>query len=131
MRPALAVVTPFMHGKNPNPPRPDRIAALARTSVVAITSPPEWGGELDPPVRSRALKPSGGFKPKNRVLAIATSNTADARRNAVAVSLDADGHITRFILAGKADVYHPPTGAVPASPKERPSRRTRDRLGDP
>ena len=47
--PALAIVTPFMHGQAPYPPRPNQIAVLAKSSVVAITSPPVWDREVNPP----------------------------------------------------------------------------------
>ncbi|WP_437953346.1 MBL fold metallo-hydrolase [Sorangium sp. So ce296] len=111
MAPDLAIVTPFKYGVGDNPPRPDRILSLARTSVVAITSPPQWPSAMCNPVGMRLITRKS-FKPKNSVLPrIAPSNAADARRNAVAVSLDSDGNITRFYLAGKADVYLAPDEA--------------------
>jgi hypothetical protein len=94
MQPALAIVTPFQYaneGKKRQPPRPEQIEALARSSVVAITSPPKW-------------------KSKTNVLPMTPARLTEAKRNAVAVSLDAAGNITRFVLAGAADVYDaPPT----------------------
>ncbi|WP_437306998.1 MBL fold metallo-hydrolase [Sorangium sp. So ce388] len=111
MGPDLAIVTPFKYGVGDNPPRPDRIRSLARTSVVAITSPPQWQDAAGNPVGMRSIAPKS-FKPKNSVLPrIAPSNAADARRNAVSVSLDAAGNIKRFYLAGKADVYLAPDEA--------------------
>jgi len=101
MKPALAIVTPFQHAKKRQPPRPEQIGALAGSSVVAITSPPAWDGEPGSPSRQHP-RPPRALPGKNSVLRIQTS---DARRNAVAVSLDATGKITRFVLAGKADVY--------------------------
>ncbi|WP_437780656.1 MBL fold metallo-hydrolase [Sorangium sp. So ce1097] len=111
MAPELAIVTPFKQGTGDNPPRPDRILTLARTSVVAITSPPDWKATTGLPVGTRSTKPKG-FKPKNNVLpSITRSKPADARRNAVAVSLDAAGNITSFYLAGEADIYLAPDEA--------------------
>ncbi|WP_437525470.1 MBL fold metallo-hydrolase [Sorangium sp. So ce726] len=104
MRPALAIVTPFKLGKVPNPPRPEQIAALARTAVVAITSPPEWGGERNRPfpLRSRGRR---NFAAKNGVITIVPKAGDSARRNAVGVTLDAAGGIRRLVLTGSADVY--------------------------
>jgi beta-lactamase superfamily II metal-dependent hydrolase len=107
MRPALAIVTPFKHGKKPNPPRPEQITALARDSVVAITSPPAWDGERHRPVGARSTRLSR-YGSKNAALTIVPKDRHDARRNAVAVSLDATGKITRFVLSGDADVYQAP-----------------------
>lgn len=106
MLPQLAIVTPFKHGatheivrdgkagKTKYPPRPEQIANLAQWSAVAITSPPRWEGELDPP---KALRTPGKT----------SATTNQPHRNAVAVSLDATGTIQRFVLAGQADVYVP------------------------
>jgi hypothetical protein len=112
MRPALSIVTPFMFGKKPNPPRPEQITALARTSVVAITSPPVWEGE---PLRPKPMHPRGSpirtFEPRNSALSLTPSNTGGSIRNAVAVAMDATGAITHFVLAGEADVYLAPDEA--------------------
>lgn len=114
MQPALAIVTPFKHGQKPNPPRPDQITMLARRSVVAITSRPVWKYERGRPVGTRSLQP-GGYGPKNSALTIAPKNRYDARNNAVAVSLDPSGRITRLVLAGEADLYRAsPTGSTKA-----------------
>jgi beta-lactamase superfamily II metal-dependent hydrolase len=104
MQPALALVTPFKHGMSPNPPRPAQIATLAQSAVVVITSPPEWNEEEEQPAGMRVVR-ARDFKAKNGALKVATKDAHDARRNAVAVNLDAAGNITRLILAGNADVY--------------------------
>lgn len=115
MRPALAIVTPFMFGESANPPRPEQISALARTeAVVAITSPPAWKDESGNP---RPMHPGGSpvrtFGARNTALALTPSGSTDAIRNAVAVSMDAGGRIMRLVLAGQADVYLPPDAAPP------------------
>ncbi len=108
MTPALAIVTPFMHGKGSYPPRPHRIAELAKSSTVAITSPPDWDGESNPP---KSLRP-GKTIPRLPVAsphlsAPVAKDSFAARKNAVAVSLDSAGIIQKFVLAGQADVYVP------------------------
>ncbi len=118
LKPDLTIVTPFLHAKENQPPRPDRIAELARNSVVAITAEPSWHPSSpgpwavykQPPPAS-ALVTSGGF-PSSTLEPVATAGPADAR-NAVAVSLDASGRIIGFVLAGKANVYE---GAPAPSP---------------
>jgi hypothetical protein len=118
--PVLAIVTPFNYGATHDverkgsrykvryPPRPERIASLAGSSTVAITSPPRWDDEphVPRPIRSIAARPV--FGEKNSAMTITPSSDADmAHRNAVAVSLDATGAIRWFVLAGRADVYAP------------------------
>jgi len=96
---ALAIVTPFKGAKGSMPPRPEQIDRLARDAVVAITSVPDWA--------QRARVPSA----RNGVLSSMSPPPSEADiRNAVAVSLDATGRLVRFVLAGKAEVYPPPTG---------------------
>ena len=126
MAPDLAIVTPFKGGAGSNPPRPDRVKALASTSVVAITSPPAWSASPTHPAPIRLISPRS-FVPKNKVLPTPVLPRAhDARRNAVAISLDATGKITRFILAGKADVYLTPeehASLAPPAPPAAPEAR--------
>lgn len=112
MEPALAIVTPFQHARKKQPPRPEEIEALARSSVVVITSPPDWNGVSGSPC-AQQLQPPRLSPGKNGILNI---TSASARRNAVAVSLDAAGNIMRFVLAGAADTYDmpPPSPVVPA-----------------
>lgn len=108
MAPDLAIVTPFKGGVGSNPPRPAQINLLAGTAVVAITSPPDWGADPVRPLPIRPILPRS-FAPKGKSLrSTVASGAFSDRRNAVAVSLDATGKITRFVLAGKADVYLPP-----------------------
>jgi hypothetical protein len=113
LRPDLTIVTPFLYAKEDQPPRPDRIAKLAKSSVVAITAEPSW--HLASPVPQALYGPpkstaatgvtSGGF-PNGALPQAATAGETDAH-NAVAVSLDASGRIVGFVLAGKANVYEP------------------------
>jgi glyoxylase-like metal-dependent hydrolase (beta-lactamase superfamily II) len=117
MQPALAIVTPFKNAMTDSrrtkyPPRPEQIAALAASSVVTITSPPKWGDDptFPCPLRKRASSLTPG---RDKVLSFAT---AEPRRNAVAVSMDAAGTITRLILAGAADIYEPPPAGAAARP---------------
>jgi hypothetical protein len=121
MAPALAIVTPFQLGCKHHPPQSDQIKLLAQTSVVAITSPPAWKDGDKLPRGSESLTPRR-FNAKNDVLASITGKGAtDERRNAVAVSLDATGKITRFVLAGNADTYHVPGEAtLPTKPLSAP-----------
>lgn len=105
MSPKLAIVTPFLNATKPHPPRPPRIAKLAGSAVVAITSPPKWKRRGSHPQPLSAVISGPAFKPKNRVLSISTPLPASAIRNAVAVSLDVTGTITQFVLAGQARVY--------------------------
>lgn len=120
MQPALAIVTPFKFGQKPNPPRPDQIAMLARTAKVAITTPPDWRGERRKPTGTRKTAVRG-YPSRNRALPpIIPKNRHDARNNAVAVSLDPTGKITRLILAGQADIYEAPPAA--SRPKPRAKR---------
>jgi hypothetical protein len=114
LKPDLTIVTPFLQAKADQPPRPDRIAELAKSSVVAITAEPSWhSSAVGPQALYVPPKPpaatgvtSGGF-PNNALTQAATAGEVDAH-NAVAVSLDASGHIVGFVLAGKANVYEPP-----------------------
>jgi len=98
MAPALAIITPFKNAMTDKrgtryPPRPDDVKRLAETSVVAITARPRWAeGSL------RLLSGNG-------VLPIQTGGRADDIHNAVAVSLDAEGRVSRLVLGGKADLY--------------------------
>lgn len=109
MKPALAIVTPFKFAAGNQPPKPAQITALAQTSVIAITSPPAWESAAGNPIRMHPSdSPVRQFDPKNSALELTPSKDARAIRNAVAVSLDAFGHITRFVLAGDADVYLAP-----------------------
>lgn len=109
MRPALAVVTPFQQAQGSQPPRPEQIALLARDSVVAITSPPAWRGQQKVPAGMYESRPSQpAFDPKSDALRLLSSRPASAIRNAVAVSMDAQGNITRLVLAGDADIYLAP-----------------------
>ncbi len=103
--PALAIVTPFMHGQAPYPPRPDQIVELAKSSVVAITSPPVWDGEVNPPKAMSGAKSTARLPTPSPLLSSPSTKDPGARRNAVSVSLDATGTIRRFVLAGRADVY--------------------------
>lgn len=111
MNPQLAIVTPFLNATLKYPPRPPRIAKLAQSCVVAITSPPKWKWKRKSGL-PRPLVPIGktsGFSPKNRVLPTITKPVTDLDiRNAVAVSLDHTGTIKQFVLAGQARVYDVP-----------------------
>jgi len=112
---ALAIVTPFKDAKGTMPPRPEQITRLAQDAVVAITSVPAWPRRAGVPQavystaqasRSRRSVTSA----RNRVLSSMSPPPGEAdTRNAVAVSLDATGKLLRFVLAGRADVYEPPT----------------------
>jgi hypothetical protein len=107
MKPRLAIVTPFKMAAGNQPPRPDQIAAIASTSVVAITSPPAWpGGTLESArpmdAHSRSRR---SVKPKNSVLSLEPTRAHGDISNAIAVSLDPTGRIVSFVLAGEADVY--------------------------
>lgn len=120
MRPALAIVTPFKFAAGNQPPKPEQITELAQSSVVAITSPPAWDGRAGHPNRMHPRhSPVRAFDPKNLALDLTPSRDAGAARNAVAVSLDPLGNITRFVLAGEADVYLAP--GKPASGAAKPS----------
>lgn len=112
LKPDLTIVTPFLHAKDNQPPRPDRITELAKSSVVAITAEPSWHGSSPGP-RALYVPPqpppppapvtSGGF-PNGAMSQVPTAGEVDAH-NAVAVSLDASGRLVSFVLAGKANVY--------------------------
>ncbi|HEX5751290.1 MAG TPA: MBL fold metallo-hydrolase [Archangium sp.] len=118
LQPTLAIVTPFLHAKGRQPPRPKQITRLSRDSVVAITSEPRWRRASTHPRpvfgtsrMRRGADPqvtTGGFA-NNAMSQVPTGGEADAR-NAVAVSLDATGKLLRFVLAGRADVYEPSAG---------------------
>jgi len=108
MNPKLAIVTPFQNATRKHPPRPPKIAALASSAVVAITSPPQWKSKSGIPQPLSAVTPTTGFMPKNSVLSIAVPAPPLAIRNAVAVSLDATGAMKQFVLAGQARVYDIP-----------------------
>jgi len=121
MSPALAIVTPFMEGatltlsrngksfQKKNPPRPEEVALLATSSIVAITSPPRWEGETNIPKPTFEVTSRTSFGEKNPALPITPSSEIDtSHRNAVAVSLDHTGTIKQFVLAGQARVYDVP-----------------------
>jgi hypothetical protein len=110
LQPALTLVTPFNQAKDNQPPRPERIAELAKSSVVAITAEPSWFASPSRlrtayvlPAAAGGPVTSGGFPPSS-LSPVATAGAVDVH-NAVAVSLDASGKIVRFVLAGKANVY--------------------------
>lgn len=114
LRPALTIVTPYKKAGGNEPPRPEQILHLARTSVVAITSKPEWGKAQDSYPVPRYEVPSAGVTPtsapKPGLAQVPTAGEDDAN-NAVAVSLNAQGEVVGFVLAGKANVYQPPPEA--------------------
>ncbi|HZF56828.1 MAG TPA: MBL fold metallo-hydrolase [Polyangiaceae bacterium] len=122
MKPALAIVTPFKFAAGNQPPKPAQITALAQSSVIAITSPPAWESASGNPSRMHPRQsPVRQFDPKNSALDLTPSRDERDIHNAVAVSLDAFGKITRFVLAGEADVY-----LAPGELASRPGQ-----LGDP
>lgn len=102
IEPQLAIVTPFKEAAASYPPRPDVLRRLAALTTLALTSPPFWvhDGELLRP--SRPIPPPTNL---GRNAALAVTATAPARDDAVAVSLDPDGAITRLLLTGRADLY--------------------------
>jgi hypothetical protein len=112
LNPLLAIVTPFKSATGSQPPRPDQIAHLAKGSVVAVTSPPDWPKSTKnpqplypaakPPAASSSL-PMG----RNASLALHTTPGETDILNAVAAALDEKGQIQRVVLAGKANVYEP------------------------
>jgi beta-lactamase superfamily II metal-dependent hydrolase len=112
----LAIVTPFKNAAGAQPPRPEQITLLAQKAVVAITAPPHWHGKNAAyPSRHYSPLPTRHSRmPRARNTSVPHHATLGARdiRNAVAVSLDANGQIRRFVLAGEADVYEPPTAAA-------------------
>jgi len=117
LKPLLAIVTPFRHAIGPaghgegsgNPPRPEMIRTLCRTSRVIITRPPVWNPAWKPPQPAHNdLKTAferGDYWCQFGKTSLAPSGGVNARRNAVAVSLDAQGQIQRIVLAGEADEY--------------------------
>jgi len=119
LNPHLTIVTPFQHAKGEQPPRPKRIAHLAETSVVAITSKPDWPPHPQgpsplysqkpveqEPVKQEPVQKRRTTSAPRSTLAGATPGVAvKDTKNAVAVSLDKEGRVTRFVLAGQADVY--------------------------
>lgn len=105
MAPALTIVTPFRQAVLSQPPRPAEIRRLlALPQNVAITSVPQWVGNggvdprpIDPP-RSRA-------RAMGRNPALAITPVPLPTDDAVGVSIDAEGTITRLILTGNARLY--------------------------
>lgn len=123
MRPHLAIVTPFKHAKGNQPPKPSDIERLlASNAKVVITAQPKWNWEEAanalpiPEPRSASQAPFSPAArrgaPKNRVLRAAPAPGFDARRNAVAISIDRHGVIRSLVLAGEANLYHP-AGTTP------------------
>jgi hypothetical protein len=110
LRAPLVIVTPFKNADIHQPPRPEQIAHLAKHAVVAITAPPRWpANPTNPqPLYKPATKPPArSTLPSGRNKAVplrATPGEVDTR-NAIAVALDAQGRLQRFVLAGKANVY--------------------------
>jgi glyoxylase-like metal-dependent hydrolase (beta-lactamase superfamily II) len=103
IRPELAIVTPFQHAAGSQPPRPEQIEKLLGASTVAITSPPRWEGMAGAPrpmVRRRTAKRSLGV-----ALDVVPRPARPEIYNAVGVSIDSSGQITRFVLGGSADVF--------------------------
>jgi beta-lactamase superfamily II metal-dependent hydrolase len=94
IKPRLAIITPFMKAQNNQPPRPEQIAKIAETSVVAITSPPVWVDKLK----------DYGLRVPGLAGVVGSAGTKDIR-NAVLVSLNDQGEITKLVLAGEAAMY--------------------------
>ena len=115
MKPRLAIVTPFKNASGANPPRPADIARLIDSKArVVITARPSWSWDdpavqLPQPRRGPPDVSESPRAPKNGVLSKDAAQTPaspfNARRNAVAVSLDRHGTIRRVILSGQADFY--------------------------
>lgn len=135
LRAPLVIVTPFKNADTQQPPRPDRIAHLAKQAVVVITAPPRWPPDPanpQPLYRPAAKPPPPSKLPKGRNPALilhATPGEVDTR-NAVAVALDAQGRLQRLVLAGKANVYElssgrPSRSAPQGRRRSRGQRRTR------
>lgn len=114
----LTIVTPFRQAVGPagampeggNPPRPARIRHLTRSSRVVITSPPSWNpswadlplpqdADLQQHFQTRA------FFAEHGQTSLRANGGANARRNAVLVSLSATGDLLSGFLAGEADEY--------------------------
>ena len=84
MKPQLAIVTPFKHASPPQPPKSDDLARIAKAAdQVVVTAPPRWPRRLTH-------------------TALTTPESKASVHSAVAVSLDANGTITRIVLAGDA-----------------------------
>ncbi len=93
MKPDLAIVTPFQHAVENQPPRPEQIKKLSGLCKVAITSPPHWA----PTARS--------VRSRNGIIREAGTGGKNATRNSVGVSLRSDGQIETVFLGGAADFY--------------------------
>lgn len=109
--PSLAIVTPFRRATGQAPPRPEQIAMLAKSSCVAITSPPAWVEANNPawPARLEAPLLMSRRSTKTSVRSTALLHRAVPADqdiyNAVAVTLSADGNVIRFLLGGQANLY--------------------------
>lgn len=108
IQPALLLVTPFQEAKNNQPPKPSDISALLGVCPeVAVTSPPFWstqGTRPQPRARTAARAPAARIS-RNRVLRV--THVPPPTADAIGVSLDAHGNITRVVLTGRADFYVP------------------------
>lgn len=103
LKPELAIVTPFQKAIGRQPPRPEQLKKLLGSTTVAITSPPSWVGTVASPRPSSVRrKPRSSFR---GALDFAPAPGRADIHNAVGVSLDATGQITRFVLGGAADTY--------------------------
>ncbi|MBL8634392.1 MAG: MBL fold metallo-hydrolase [Myxococcales bacterium] len=103
LQPKLAIVTPFQNAQNGQPPKRSDLDRLASTATVVVTTPPAWLGTAG----------AASATPLGRVIPVTSRSTALkgiiepalAINNAVAVSLDKTGAITRLILSGAASLY--------------------------
>lgn len=105
MEPALTIVTPFKQAVLSHPPRPTEIQRLlALQQAVAITSIPQWvhDGVTEP-------RPIDQPRPRVRTMgrnsALAITPVPLPSDDAVGISIDAEGTITRLILTGNARLY--------------------------
>lgn len=111
MSPTIAVVTPFKHADQTSkryPPTPEDVRRLLKSgSRVAITSPPRWVGTKGTPRPSRTLGPTrtAGMKTPTASKRGITAASSNAKRNAVAVTLDATGTIEGVVFGGAASWY--------------------------
>lgn len=96
MKPSLAIVTPFKEAKGAWPPRQAELQQLSTHSRVALTSPPAWQNKTSAVDISR--NGAHRVQPKPQGL--------PHREDAVGVCLDAQGRITKLVLAGRAGYYH-------------------------
>lgn len=97
MKPALAIVTPFKHAARDWPPRPAELERLSAQSCVALTTPPAWQSQA--PDIDISRNGAHRIQPKPQGV--------PHREDAVGVCLDAQGRITKIVLAGRADFYLP------------------------